>query len=379
MDEMQTKSPEDKKQMKLVGRVMSIDALRGFDMFFIIGGERIFASLHDIFNNPTTELIRTQLTHVKWEGFRFEDLIMPLFLFIVGVVMPYSFEKRRLAGQSKMRLYLHILKRTVILFVLGMVAQGNLLEFDISKLHIYSNTLQAIAAGYIIAAIIMLNLGIRWQIAVTGILLLLFWALMVLVPFPGRGADVLMPDANLAIYIDRIIFGSFIDGTDPPYTWILSSMTFACTVMLGVMAGHLLRTEKVGIRKVLWLLVIGTGCIVAGLAWSLFFPIIKHLWTSSFVLLSGGICFMLLALFYLVIDVLGFSKWAFGFVVIGMNAITVYMAVHIVNFRYISGVFVGGLEKYTGNWYSFIHALAGFAIVWLILWWMYRKKTFIKI
>ncbi|MHC4206893.1 MAG: acyltransferase family protein [Planctomycetota bacterium] len=379
MDEIQTKSPEDKKQMKLVGRVMSIDALRGFDMFFIIGGERIFASLHDAFDSPTTELIRTQLTHVKWEGFRFEDLIMPLFLFIVGVVMPYSFEKRRLAGHGKTRLYLHILKRTVILFVLGMVAQGNLLEFDISKLHIYSNTLQAIAAGYIIAAIIMLNLGIRWQIAVTGILLLLFWALMILVPFPGRGADVLMPDSNLAIYIDRIVFGSFIDGTDPPYTWLLSSMTFACTVMLGVMAGHLLRTDKVGIRKVLWLLAIGAGCIVAGLAWSLFFPIIKHLWTSSFVLFSGGICFVLLALFYLVIDVLGFSKWAFGFVVIGMNAITVYMAVHLINFRLISGMLVGGLEKYTSNWYPLIHALAGFAIVWLILWWMYRKKTFIKI
>jgi len=379
MDEMQTQSPEDKQQMKLVGRVMSIDALRGFDMFFIIGGERIFTSLHDIFNSPTTELIRTQLTHVKWEGFRFEDLIMPLFLFIVGVVMPYSFDKRRLAGQGKIQLYLHILKRTVILFILGMIAQGNLLEFDISKLHIYSNTLQAIAAGYIIAAIIMLNLGIRWQIAVTGILLLLFWALMMLVPFPGRGADVLMPDSNLAIYIDRIIFGGFIDGTDPPYTWILSSMTFACTVMLGVVAGHLLRTDKVGIRKVLWLLAIGVGCIVAGLVWSLSFPIIKHLWTSSFVLFSGGICFILLALFYLVIDVLGFRIWAFGFVVIGMNAITVYMAVHIVNFRNISGVFVGGLEKYTGNWYSFIQALAGFAVVWLILWWMYRKKTFIKI
>ena len=376
---MQTKSPEDKKQMKLVGRVMSIDALRGFDMFFIIGGEKIFASLHDIFNSPTTELIRTQLTHVKWEGFRFEDLIMPLFLFIVGVVMPYSFEKRRLAGQSKVRLYLHILKRFVILFILGMVAQGHLLEFDISKLHIYSNTLQAIAAGYIISSIIMLNLGIRWQIAVTGILLFLFWALMMLVPFPGRGVDVLMPDSNLAIYIDRIIFGPFIDGTDLPYTWILSSMTFACTVMLGVMAGHLLRTDKVGIRKVLWLLVIGVGCIVAGLVWSLCFPIIKHLWTSSFVLFSGGICFILLALFYLVIDVLGFRIWAFGFVVIGMNAITVYMAVHLVNFRNLGGVFVGGLEKYTGNWYPLIYALTGFAIVWLILWWMYRKKTFIKI
>jgi predicted acyltransferase len=379
MDETLKKPPEDKQQGKPAGRVMSIDALRGFDMFFIIGGERIFASLHDVFDSPATAQIRTQLTHIKWEGFRFEDLIMPLFLFIVGVVMPYSFSKRLDASQSKKRLYLHIIKRTVILFVLGMVAQGHLLEYDISKLHIYSNTLQAIAAGYIIAAIIMLNLGIRWQIAVTGILLLLFWALMILVPVPGHGAGVLTPDGNLAIYIDRIIFGPFIDGTDPPYTWILSSMTFACTVMLGVTAGHLLRLDTVGIRKVLWLLAAGGGCIVAGLVWNLFFPIIKHIWTSSFVLFSGGLCFMLLALFYLVIDVLGFRKWAFGFVVIGTNAIAVYMATHLINFRNIGGVFVEGLEKYTGNWYPLIYTSAGFAVVWLILWWMYRKKTFIKI
>ncbi|OHB62377.1 MAG: hypothetical protein A2168_00435 [Planctomycetes bacterium RBG_13_50_24] len=379
MDEMQTKPPEETQQGMSAGRIMSIDALRGFDMFFIIGGERIFASLHDVFNRPQTEWIRTQLTHVKWEGFRFEDLIMPLFLFIVGVVIPYSFDKRLDADHGKMRLYLHILRRTVILFVLGMIAQGNLLEYDLSKLHIYSNTLQAIAAGYIIAAIIMLNLGLRWQIATTGILLLLFWALMMLVPFPGRGADVLTPDSNLAIYIDRVIFGSFIDGTDPPYTWILSSMTFGCTVMLGVMAGHLLRSDKVGIRKVLWLMSAGGGCIVAGLLWNLCFPIIKHLWTSSFVLFSGGLCFMLLALFYLVIDVLGFRKWAFGFVVIGSNAIAVYMATHLINFRNIGGVFVEGLEKYAGNWYPLIYATAGFAVVWLILWWMYRKKSFIKI
>ncbi|MHC4326410.1 MAG: acyltransferase family protein, partial [Planctomycetota bacterium] len=379
MEEMEKKSPEDKQQGRHSGRVMSIDALRGFDMFWIIGGEKIFAGLHDIFDSPSTAWIRTQLTHVKWEGFRFEDLIMPLFLFIVGVVMPYSFNKRLLEGHGKTRLYLHVLKRTIILFVLGMIAQGNLLEYDISTLHIYSNTLQAIAAGYIIAAIIMLNLGIRWQIATTGILLVLFWALMMLVPFPGRGADVLLPDSNLAIYIDRIVFGSFIDGTDPPYTWLLSSMTFGCTVILGVMAGHILRIDKAGIRKVLWLLAAGGGCIVAGLLWSLCFPIIKHLWTSSFVLFSGGICLVLLALFYLVIDVLGFRKWAFGFVVIGTNAIAVYMATHLVNFRNIGGAFVGGLEKYAGNWYPLIYALAGFAIVWLILWWMYRKKTFIKI
>jgi predicted acyltransferase len=379
MDEMQNQSPEAQQQSKLAGRVVSIDALRGFDMFWIIGGGAIFASLHDISGNPATAWIRMQLTHVRWQGFRFEDLIMPLFLFIVGVVMPYSFQKRLDAGQSKTRLYLHIIKRTVILFIFGMIAQGNLLDYDLSKLHIYSNTLQAIAAGYVIAAVIMLNLGIRWQLAVTGILLVLFWLLMVLVPVPGHGAGVLTPDGNLAIYIDRVILGRFIDGTNPPYTWILSSMTFPCTVMLGVMAGHLLRLDEAGIRKVLWLLAAGGGCIVAGLLWNLFFPIIKHIWTSSFVLFSAGLCFMLLALFYLVIDVLGFRRWAFGFVVIGTNAIAVYMAVHIINFRNIGGVFVRGLEKYAGNWYPFIYATAGFAVVWLILWWMYRKKTFIKI
>src|SRR4030042_2817787 len=156
---------------------------------------------------------------------------------------------------------------------------------------------------------------------------------MRLVSVPGHGAGVLTPEGNLAIYIDRIIFGPFIDGTDSPYTWILSSMTFGCTVMLGGMAGHLLRSDKVGIRKVLWLMSAGGGCIVAGLLWNLCFPIIKHLWTSFFVLFSGGLCFMLLALFYLVIDVLGFRKWAFGFVVIGSNAIAVYMATHLINFR----------------------------------------------
>lgn len=376
---MQTRSPEDKKQSKPAGRIMSIDALRGFDMFWIIGGWYIFDGLHKALDNPTTAFLMNQLTHVKWVGFHFEDLIMPLFLFIVGAVMPFSFYKRLEAGHSRKRLYLHIIKRTAILFVLGMIAQGNLLDYDLSTLHIYSNTLQAIAAGYFVAAIIILNLRFKLQIAVTVVLLLLFWALMKLVPVPGYGAGVLTPDGNLAIYIDRIVLGGFIDGTDPPYTWILSSMTFACTVMLGVIAGHLLRTEKAGIVKVLWLLAAGGGCVLLGLIWNYWFPIIKHIWTSSFVLFSGGLCYLLLALFFLIIDVLGFKKWAFGFVVIGMNAIAVYMATHLINFRNIGGVFVEGLEKYCGNWYAFIHASAGFAVVWLILWWMYRKKSFIKI
>ena len=374
----------------LASRVMSIDALRGFDMFWIIGGWYIFEGLHKALDNPTTAFIMNQLKHVEWEGYVFEDLIMPLFLFIVGVVMPFSFYKRLGRGDSKRKLYIHVVLRSVILFVLGMTAQGNLLTLDPSKLKIYCNTLQAIAAGYLISSIIILNMRLRWQIVTTVLMLLLFWALMMLVPFPGRLADRLDQDANLAAYIDRVILHSFDDGLN--YTWILSSMTFACTVMLGVMAGHLLRSQLNDYRKVYILAALGIGTLAIGSLWGGWFfgigqfyagpfPIIKRLWTSSFVLFSAGLSYLLLALFYLVIDVWGFKKWAYGLVVIGTNAIFVYMLTHLVNFRSgsVIGHFVGGLDKFVGPWKDFTHAVMAFALVWLILFWMYRKKSFIKV
>lgn len=358
------------------GRVVSIDALRGFDMFWIVGGGAILASLDRVFGNSVTGFINTQLQHVDWEGFQFEDLIMPLFMFIVGVVMPFSFAKR-LEKSSKGRLYFHIIRRTVILFILGMVAQGNLLDYDLSTLHIYCNTLQAIAAGYLISSILILNLSVLWQAIVTAVLLVLFWVLMVLVPVPEYGAGVLTADGNLAIYLDKLILGPYQDETT--YTWILSSMVFATTVMLGVFAGQWLRLNQSCRKKVAGLAAGGIVCLGAGYVWGFFFPIIKHLWTSSFVLFSGGICLLLLALFYLVIDVWGLKKWAFGFKVIGMNAIAVYMAVHVIDFWSIGNVFVGGLSRWLGDWTGFVQAVAAFAIVWLILFWMYRKKSFIKI
>jgi predicted acyltransferase len=372
----------------LASRVMSIDAVRGFVMFWIIGGWYIFDGLHKALNNPTTAYIMKQLTHVEWDGFVFEDLIMPLFLFIVGVVMPFSFSKRLAGGDSKRKLYIHVVLRSLILFVLGMIAQGNLQEFDLSKLKIYCNTLQAIAAGYLISAIIILNIRLRWQIVTTVLLLLLFWALMMFVPFPGRVADRFGQNANLAAFIDRVILRQFDDGLN--YTWILSSITFACTVMLGVMAGHILRSEVSGQGKVFVLVVLGIGTLALGALWGGWFfgigkfyagpfPIIKRLWTSSFVLFAAGLSYLLLALFYLVIDVWGFKKWAYGLVVIGTNAIFVYMLTHLVNFRAIGGDLIDGLDKFIGPWKDFTHAVAGFALVWLILFWMYRKKSFIKV
>lgn len=358
------------------GRILSVDALRGFDIFWIIGGAAIFASLHRIFDNSTTEFIKVQLTHVEWEGFRFEDLIMPLFLFIVGVVMPFAFDKRLARGDSKAKLYVHIIKRTVILFVLGMIAQGHLLEYDLSKLSIFSNTLQAIAVGYLIASIVILHLHIRWQVVVAGLLLLVFWALMMLVPVPKYGAGVLTAEGNLAIYIDRIM-GNFQDGTS--YTWILSGLTFGATTLSGCFAGAWLKSDCSEYKKAAGLVVAGLISLAAGWFWGIWFPVIKHLWTSSFVLFSSGICLLLLAVFYLVIDVWGLRKWAFGFIVIGSNAIAVYMVTRLFSFEHVGDIFVHGLDRWTGSWTRLIHATAGFAVLWLVMWWMYRKKTFIKV
>lgn len=358
-------------------RLMSLDALRGFDMFWIVGGESLVAGLAAATKWPWLQRLLPQFQHVPWEGFHGMDLVMPLFLFIVGTAMPFSLGKRLARGDSTAGIYAHVLRRVVILFILGMMVQGNLLAYDWSRIKFYSNTLQAIAAGYLIATVLMLHLSVAWQMLTTAGLLLLFWALLAWVPVPGHGAGCLTPDANFAIYLDKAILGRFQDGTC--YSWILSSMNFGATTMLGVFAGQLLRSGKSEWAKAAGLAVAGVGCLIVGIVWSHWFPIIKHLWTSSFVLYSGGMSFLLLAGFYLLIDVCRLRRWAFLFVVIGANAIAVYVATHLFDFRLLGDVFVRGLSQRLGDWNAFVRALAGFAMVWLILLWMYRKKTFVRV
>lgn len=372
--------PAERPVIATEGRLMSLDALRGFDMFWITGGYMILVGLGKGLNNEWfNQHITLQINHAHWEGFTAWDLIMPLFLFVVGTAMPFSFAKRLQQGQSKGRLYVHIFVRVVILWILGMIAQGQLLEYDIEKLQLYSNTLQSIAAGYLIASLILLNLDVRWQFVVTATLLVLYWGLMVLIPMPGQSLGQLSQDNNLAITIDKFILGPFKDETNPPYTWILSSMTFGATVMIGAFAGQLLRSGRGKARKALILLGAGIACVVVGWAWGQSFAIVKHLWTSSMVLFAAGWSLLLLAVFYLVIDVLRLRFLAFLFVVIGMNAIAAYMATHVFDFRHLGDIFVRGLARWTGPWQDFTAAAAAFAVLWLILFYMYRKKTFIKI
>lgn len=357
-------------------RLMCIDALRGFDMLWIIGGSEVLVALAKRSGVGFLNGIDVHFEH-HWGQFHFYDLIMPLFLFIVGAVMPISFGKRLKHGDSKKQLYLHVLKRVVVLYILGLIASGHLLSFDASKLHLWTDTLHAIAVGYLVSSVIILELKLRWQVAVTAILLLLYWAVMGLVPIPGVGAGFYEPNVNLAIYVDNAVLGHWQEGQG--WTYIVTNMTFICSVMLGVFAGQILLSNRAQMRKVGELALLGIGCILVGQIWGIWFPIIHHLWTSSLVLYAGGLSYLLLALFYLVIDVRGYRKWAFGFVVIGMNAIAVYVATHLFDFKLVGRVFVGGLARWVGPWNDFVQEFAALAVIWLILYWMYTKKTFIKI
>ena len=357
-------------------RLISVDALRGFDMLWIIGGGEVLVTLSKATGLKFLNTFPEQFDH-SWGEFHFYDIIMPLFLFIVGVVMPIAFKKRLARGESRKKLYTHILKRVLILYVLGLVASGNLLTFDLSKIHLGTDTLHAIAMGYLVSSVLILELKLKWQIGITAFLLILYWGVMALIPVPGFGTGIYEPDVNLALWVDNAVLGRFQEGMG--WTYILTNLTFICSVMLGVFAGYILQSDKKQLKKAGLLTLIGAGCIITGKIWGLWFPVIHHLWTSSLVLFAGGLSFLLLALFYLVIDVWGFKKWAFPFVIIGMNAIAVYVASHLFDFTEIGDVFIGGLAKYTGSWFGFIQALAALAVVWFILYWMYLKRTFVKI
>ena len=359
-------------------RVVSVDALRGFAMFWITGGRLVVLAFLGLFVDPLPEWIQYQFAHPVWAGLSFWDLVMPTFLFIVGTSMPISFARRTEQGQSSGQLYVKIVRRALILILLGMIASGNLLDFDSSTFRLGTDTLQAIACGYLVAGIVLLNLSIAGQAVTIGGLLIGYWLFLILVPVPGHGAGVIEPHANVAMVVDAWVFGQF---NDTDYAGILHIVGCSATILMGVMAGHLLRSEMQPRAKIAVLVLAGAGCMIAGLIWAeyLGLPVVKRIWTSSYALWAAGWSLLALAFFYAVIDVLGFRRWAFPFVVIGMNAITAYMAVHLIRFSDFADTLVGGLARHLGAFGDFLLPLTAFMILWLILLHMYRHKIFLRI
>lgn len=349
-------------------------------MFWIMGSGTIFVSLDAIFKSPATRFIARQLEHVKWEGFRFEDLIFPLFLFIVGTVLPFSISRRIERGQSRRALYLHIFKRATVLILLGLILNG-LLRFNWPQMR-WPGVLQRIGLCYFFASLLVMNTKWRTQLIVAVGILLLYWAAMTLIPVPGYGPGVITPEACLSSYIDQHLLPGKIYEECYGYgdnEGIISTLPAICTTLLGALAGHWLRSKHSGNRKTMGLALAGIVSLIVGYVWGMVFPIIKIIWTSSYVLYSGGWCLLLLALFYWVIDVKGYKKWAFFFVVIGANPITIYCIQWVVNFEAVAGFLVDGIARWAGLAEPLILACGALAVKWLLLLFLYRRRIFLKV
>ncbi len=358
-------------------RLMSIDVLRGFDMLLIIFADRFFINLHKGADTGITSFLARHFDHPVWYGFHFYDIVMPLFLFVVGAVIPFSMDKRIRETDNKKLLYPHLLKRFLILFILGWIVQGNLLDLDIEKFAIFSNTLQSIAVGYLFSVMAYMHLSKNGRYILFASCLIVYAAILALPNVPGIGNSELLPNKNFAIFFDRLILGGFDDGTQ--YSWLISGLGFTATTLSGLFAGELLKSPTPR-KKVLQILVIaGLAGIIIGQVWGIWHPIVKKLWTSSFVLFLSGICYLLLALFYWIVDIKGYRKWAYFLNVIGMNAITAYVLSHVISFPKIAHFLLFGFEQYVGNYYQTLTTIGGFGILYLLLWYMYKNKTFVKV
>ena len=360
-------------------RIASIDALRGFDMFWIAGAEEIIHAIYKVWPNATTAALDAQFEHVPWIGFHFYDLIFALFVFMVGVVLPFSLTRRMEGGANRGQLYRHAFQRFILLFLFGLIYNG-LLDFNIHTLRI-PGVLQRIAICYLVAALVMMNTNIRGQAILAGSILVVYWAVMKLVPVPGVGAGVLTPENNLAGYLDRLIIPlKFCCYTFGDNEGLLSTLPAISTCLLGVLAGHWLRSGKyTPNRKALGLAAAGVACLFLGWVWSFNFPIIKNIWSSTFVLWAGGWSLLLLALFYWIIDVRGYQRWSFYFKVIGMNSITIYMVNRFFNFGVITKIFLHGLLPVFGHYRPIVWECSVIFTMWLFLYFLYRQKIFLRV
>ncbi len=337
-------------------RLASLDILRGFDLFMLVFFQPVFVAFARHWQDvPVFSFLLNQFEHVQWEGFHAWDLVMPLFLFMVGAAMPFSFEKYR-TNPDKAAIYKKITKRFFILFILGAVVQGKLLSLDPLQIRIYTNTLQAIAVGYVISAMFLLHLSGKWQLAATFLLLAGYWAFLT---FLGD----FTPEGNFAEAVDRAVLGRVRDGVSyaEDGSWSFSDNC------------------KDKLKNSRLLSIIGVALLIS--AWLLSFqtPIIKKIWSASMTLWSGGLCFLLMALFYYIIDYKGRSKGLNWLKIYGMNSIAAYTLGMVINFRSVANSLLWGLEKYTGDYYSAILTFANFLILFFILQLMYKLRVFVKI
>ena len=363
---------------------MSLDALRGFDMFFIIGLSGLVVSLCAIWPNEVTNSLAEQMSHVKWDGLTHHDTIFPLFLFLAGVSFPFSYAKQMEKGLTSFQIHKKIIRRGIVLVFLGLIYNG-LLTFDFENIRCAS-VLARIGLAWMCAALLFVHCNKRTR-AILCIAILVGYAL--LLKYVGApdvaNADPLSIEGNLVGYIDRLFLPGRLIYNDNRFDpeGLLSTVPAIVTALLGMFTGELIRLPKEklsGNRKTLYMLL---GAFVMGLTAFLckgFLPINKMLWSSTFVCAVGSYSLAMMAMFYYIIDVRGWQKWTLVFRVVGMNSITIYLAQRIINMGGPNKFLFGGIANHAPEQWSNVILDAGYIIVcWLFLYFLYRKNTFLKV
>ncbi len=358
-------------------RLVSIDALRGFDMMFIMGMAGVITAACSLFPGGADCWLSTQMHHAAWDGLRHHDTIFPLFLFIAGMTFPFSYAGRLERGDSKRKVFWKTVKRALILFLLGLVING---IFDLKPDFRIPSVLGRIGFAWMFAAWLFMYCGWKAR-AVIAVILLAGYGLLMTIPAPdAAGAGSLTMEGNIGCYIDRLLMPDHIyrRGVYDP-EGLLGVLPAIVTAMLGQFTGEFVKDSKCR-RKTLLMFCAAALLLAAGLLWSLWQPVNKALWSCSFVLVVGAYSVAMYALFYWLIEVKGWKKWTTFFTVIGMNSITIYMAMRIIPFGRIGAFFAGGLAGLLPEaWGRLILAIATFAAGWLFLYFLYRKKVFLKV
>jgi predicted acyltransferase len=373
------------------GRLVSLDALRGFVMLWIMSGEHIVHALAKALPIPVFVWMSSQLHHTEWEGITFYDMIFPVFLFVAGVSMPFSFEKKMSAAgvktpmelprNEKLKIYVSMLKRTCILLILGFIVNG-LLRFDGYEQTRFASVLGRIGLAWFFAGIIYLNFDLKKQVLWLVGILVGYFLVMKLIPVPDFGAGILTKEGSLEGYIDRMFLPGRLHSKVYDPEGLLSTIPAVATALLGMFLGTFLKADHFSTNKKIAIMAVSAIVLIGiGLLWNYDFPINKHLWSSSFVCYVGGFSILFFTFFYFIIDVLGYHKWAFPLLLIGSNSILIYMASEgLVDFRHTADFVFGGIIKFSPLiWQPVFTALSVTFIQLCLLYFLYKRKWFLKI
>jgi len=375
------------------GRLLSLDFLRGLTIAFMIL----------VNNNGSEEHAYWPLRHAAWNGFTPTDLVFPTFLFLVGISTVFSTASRLAQGATRQSLFLHVLRRSIILFLLGLVV-NSFPFFHLSTMRFYG-VLPRIAICYlIVASLYLISPGWRSKAALAAGALAAYWILLRFVPVPGFGVPghdipLLDRDANLTAWLDRQIFTAshLYERTRDP-EGLLSTIPALATALLGLLTGIWLRTKRTLIQKTSGIAIAGLTCVLLGLLWSPYFPINKKLWTSSYVLFAGGLSLLLLALCLTIVDLpekksttQNRSRLLKPFLIFGTNAIVAYVfsellaatitSIHTHHGLVLEQSIYRSIVLLTPNLAlaSLLYALLFVAVCWVVVAVLYRRKIFLKV